>query len=147
MITLLAQVPTATNSQLLTVIIGGAGVLGIIYLVFGTLNQWRELKASKATVNVQPVNAEFVTKADHKEDVAALKEEISEVRDRGDANTDRILQKLEVVKDDLNLQGSRRSKTLFDKLDEKLQPVNRTLKEHGEEIARIDERTKGKGNS
>jgi len=54
--------PTASDSQLLNFLIGGAAVLTIVYLALGVWDKGRKIFGHARTVNVQPVDVEFATR-------------------------------------------------------------------------------------
>ena len=57
-----------------------------------------------------------------------------------DSQVQKIVTKMEDMEEELKLDGSRRSKTLFDHIRTELGPINSRLNEHGEKIARLEER-------
>lgn len=64
------QVPTASESQVLTFLIGGAAILGIVYLGLGVWDKARKLMGNHRTVQVQPVETHLATR-----------EEVQQLRD------------------------------------------------------------------
>jgi hypothetical protein len=81
---MIAQIPTATNAQLLNFLVGGAGVLGLVYLVLCVWHKGRELLGRPATLRVEPVHP--VSLGEVQESVNRLETRLGKLENRIEVN-------------------------------------------------------------
>jgi hypothetical protein len=77
---MIAQIPTATNAQLLNFLVGGTGLLGIVYLVLCVWHKSREVLGRQHSVRVEP--AEPVTLREVHQSVERLELRLGKLENR-----------------------------------------------------------------
>lgn len=131
--TLIAQIPTATGNQILTVLIGGAALLAIALMVKALLPKRRE----------PPIEAEFIAKQEHEKDMTELCRDVESLRGKVDGDVQRLMSKMDEAKTELMLDGRRRSATLFQHIKDTNTEIFNRLNQHDKQIAKLEERTHG----
>jgi hypothetical protein len=128
----LAQIPTATGDQVLNVLLGGAALLSIALIVKQLMPKRRE----------PPIEAEFVTKKEHQEDMNAIKKDVDSIRGKMDRDSEKILERLDENKTDLMVDGHKRSATLYAHIKDLTTDIYGRLNGNDKSIAALEERTK-----
>ncbi|HUR45543.1 MAG TPA: hypothetical protein VMZ27_06635 [Candidatus Saccharimonadales bacterium] len=111
---MIAQIPTATNAQLLNFLVGGAGVLGLIYLVLCVWHKGRELLGRSDPMKVESVHP--VTLREVQESVDRLENRLGKLESR-----------LELNFSDWHTQRERQLLELHEKIASVNQSVQRIL--------------------
>ena len=128
----LAQIPTATGEQLLDVLLGAAALAAIALIVKQLLPKRRE----------PPIEAEFVTKKEHQEDMNEIKKDVDSIRGKLDRDAEKILVRMDENKTDLMLDGHKRSANLFQHIKELTTDIYGRLNQNDKQISALDERTR-----
>jgi hypothetical protein len=77
---MIAQIPTATNAQIINFLIGGTGLLGIVYLVLCVWHKGREVLGRPDSARVEPV--ETVTLREVHQSVERLEFRLGKLENR-----------------------------------------------------------------
>jgi hypothetical protein len=81
---MIAQIPTATNAQLINFLVGGSGLLGIIYLALCVWHKSRELLGRQPSFRVESV--EPITLREVHQSVERLESRLGKLEGRLEAN-------------------------------------------------------------
>jgi hypothetical protein len=77
---MIAQIPTATNAQIINFLLGGSGLLGIVYLVLCVWHKGREVLGRQHSIRVEP--AEPVTLREVQQSVERLEMRLVKLENR-----------------------------------------------------------------
>ena len=129
--TLAELIPAASNAQILTVLIGGAALCSIAYLLLGLATKWREFRDPNPPVKVHPVETEFVKRGKVEELEREIRGNAKELSALITKNFGVLQLSMHQQTLDLNAAGERRASKIHERINEVT-----------ERIARVEERTK-----
>lgn len=130
---MLASLDNVNAASLKDWLIIAGGLMGLVLL------------ARQLFMRTPPLEKEFVSRMEFDEFEGRMSADIGSLRAKIETGDDRIITKLTEVKDELNIMGSRRSKTLFEHIDKVITPVNLRLQQLGERITAVEHHPKNHG--
>lgn len=128
---LLAQLDAASPVAIKDWLIIVGGLMGLVLL------------AKQLFMRNPPIEAEFVTKAQHEKDMSTFKEDVNSLRQKMTSDSEKIMAKLDEHKTDLMMDGRRRSQALFQHIKDQNTEIFSRLLNNDKKIAALEERTNG----
>jgi hypothetical protein len=131
---MLAQLTAASPNEIKAWLIVAIGLLGAAVLV-------KQLLPARRS---PPLEAEFVSRADHAKDIERVNKDVESLRGKFDRDAEKIINKIDEAVADLKMEASLRRKTIYEKIDQCTHELSRRMNDLDKNVSRIDERTGGK---